>query len=253
MTMDVSEILLIPKRPGNLIKDDAAPTVVPQRASTFSPPNSSEGRVRHDKWNAFISSGELIDRKAQVEKLREAFERRLGPDSRAELILVSGAAGTGKSGLVSRTLPKYVAAKNGIHVSGKSDQLQNVEPYAAIVAAMSDLARHIRAKGAQVVAKVRDDVLDSLETESGLLIHIFPAFKDILGLDSSMRGFGSKDRLKVLFRKFLRAACSPELPLVMVMDDVQWADQASLDMIKEVVSDQKNHSLAVICIGRSRT
>jgi ABC-type glutathione transport system ATPase component len=148
-------------------------------ADTCSPPggdeknsieNENQGNQRKAKqldWT-FLENGQLFGRQREIESVEQALERRLKPNAKPELILISGSSGTGKT-VLARKLQKPVEEKGGFFVMGKFDQLKRPEPYAPLVAAMTAFAMHILGNGVEVVAETREAILESVGDDIGVL------------------------------------------------------------------------------------
>jgi histidine kinase len=161
-----------------------------------------------------------------------------------EIVLVSGESGAGKSALV-RTFRDSVRQSNGqsaFFVEGKFDQNQDTgRPYSAIVDAVTQLCHSIRESG--YFAEIQGSVKTSLSGEISVLLNLIPALKVITeGLslkDEQTERASSNYALKLFmstFRSFLKLVCQAH-PLVLFLDDLQWADEASRQLVSAITSD----------------
>ena len=171
----------------------------------------------------------------------------------SELVMVHGPSGAGKSTLVQAFvdgLPPEV-----FHVQGRFDQLQSHAPYAALVAASDHLCRLIlRRENGGVI---RDRIRALLGKDATLLGNLVPALAKLTVEDVSIgherqvsEGSRAFTRFKLLFRAFLRCVASPDNPVVFFLDDLQWADQASLEVVEALVTDTMSHHVMIICAYR---
>lgn len=223
------------------------PTEVPQFDWDYKWPN----QLPRLDWGLLDDGQLFFDREKELQQLKEAFLRRIQPDSKPEIILISGRSGTGKT-LLAKRLHETVREKNGFFVTGKFDQLQQREPYAPLVTAMTEFVYLSLKRGKEAVQKMKDEILNLVGNDIGVLTMMIPALNELVGQQHPriLRGPDAQDRLKIIFQKFIRA-CAKRDPLVILMDDIQWADRGSLEIFEAIASDDLNHSLAVVCVCRS--
>jgi predicted ATPase/GAF domain-containing protein len=187
----------------------------------------------------------LYGRAPEIEQLLTAFEQ-LG--DRAELMLVSGYSGIGKSKLVQE-IHKPITQRRGYFISGKFEQLQRNIPYSAIVTAFQSLIRQLLTESEAQLAKWRSQFLEALGANGQILVEVLPELAWIIGTQPPVPPLGAaeaKNRFNLVFQKFIRVFCAPEHPLVLFLDDLQWADSASLKLIKLMLTDTETHPLFLI-------
>ena len=188
----------------------------------------------------------LYGRSQEVETLLSAFERTSqGP---AELMLVAGYSGIGKSALVNE-VHKPITEKRGYFISGKFDQFQRNIPYSAVGAAFEGLVRQILTENDEDLGKWRDKLLAVLGSNAQVIIDVIPNMELIIGTQPPVPELGameSQNRFNLVFENFIRAFCSLENPLVIFLDDLQWADSASLKLMELMMRDNNTHYLFLI-------
>jgi len=193
----------------------------------------------------------VYGRTDDVNRLKSTFESILPKStptnsSKPKLVLISGYSGIGKS-VLAEQLRNPVTETNGFFVRGKFDQQLSIKPYKAFVAAFSELTEAILAHPES------GDLIQSIQkavgSEGRVLTKIIPSLKRILGhtrLETEDLGpVESKNRLRFLFQNFTRAICCTN-PLVIVLDDLQWADMASLELYEILAMDVHNSSLLLV-------
>jgi predicted ATPase len=195
----------------------------------------------------------LVGRDEEYRQLQDCFTRIIEQQS-TELIVIHGTSGCGKSSLVqsfARNLPPEV-----LYVEGKFDQLQSHAPYSALVTASDQLCRHILNK--KNCGEIRDRVRSVLGPEVNLLGNLIPNLVQLSEVDSDQVNMKNREevmgksfkRFKQLFRSFLRSVASSENPLILFLDDIQWADHASLDVLKSIITDSLASNMLIICSYR---
>jgi len=198
----------------------------------------------------FVRTGILYGRSTEVSILLNAFTRaRNGP---SEVVLVSGEAGAGKSKVAESLRGPVTSIEfSGYFIAGKYDQLRLNEPFSAIVNAFNDLAEIISlTEGSH---SRRSSIKEALGDEAYLLCKLIPNISNLLGqkknseeeVGGNMMDIVSK--LTLAFRRFVGVVATKESPLCIFLDDIQWADQASMQVIRGLITDiRSNHVLLVL-------
>jgi predicted ATPase/signal transduction histidine kinase len=172
----------------------------------------------------------LYGREAALSLLQESLDQvRTGL---SQLVLISGPSGVGKSALVGQLHRQLVL--DGHFVSGKFDRLNRAEPYSAVVAACRELVRSILAARTEDFAAKKRVLLDALGANGRVMIDLIPELELVLGEQPPVSALGpveSQNRFEQMFDTFLGALVTKDEPLVMFLDDLQWADAASLRLI----------------------
>ncbi len=192
---------------------------------------------------------------SQQDYQRSLFERVAGeakqstdPKSKIELMLVVGYSGIGKSALVQE-IYKPVTKKRGYFISGKFDQFGRNIPYSAVVSAFQSLMRQILAESETTLQQWRDRILVAVGGIAQVIIDVIPEVELIVGAQSPVPEVGAieaQNRFNLVFQKFIRVFCSPDHPLVIFLDDLQWVDSATLRLIELMMTDSDTQSLLLI-------
>ena len=218
----------------------------------------------HDVSDQFYIPQKLYGREAEIAALLVAFEKvatrgtidkicQLDEGiSNAELnvamMLVSGYAGVGKSALVQE-LYKPITAKRGYFISGKFDQFQRNIPYSAIAQALQKLVRQLLSEPDEQVQQWRSQILTALGSNGQLIIDVIPEVELIIGKQSPVPEVGAteaQNRFNRVFQQIIRVFCSNEHPLVIFLDDLQWVDSATLNLIELMMLDEQTQALFLI-------
>ncbi|MGB7439886.1 MAG: AAA family ATPase, partial [Coleofasciculaceae cyanobacterium] len=204
----------------------------------------------------------LYGREGEVAALLAAFERvsqrkkednlNLNLSSSLEIVLVTGYSGVGKSALV-REVHKSITAKQGNFITGKFDQHQLNIPYYAIAQAFNELCCQLLAEKPLVLNQWRDKILSALGSNGQVLIEVIPNLELVIGQQPPVAEVGAQEaqnRFNLVFQNFIKALCQPEQALVLFIDDLQWSDHASLNLLKTIISDKEISNLLIICAYR---
>ena len=188
----------------------------------------------------------LYGRDEEMQSLTDAFSRiRVGG---RELVLVTGAPGIGKSALVDHLRPS-VGEDHGYYAAGKFDQLQRSVPFSGLAQALRSLVRQLLTESEASLEGWRQRIEEAVAPNGRLLVAIVPELERLLGPQPPVLEAGpveSINRFRLVVTRFLRVFARPEHPLVLFLDDLQWIDAASLQLLEQWVSDASSHHLLVI-------
>ncbi|WP_409289713.1 AAA family ATPase [Pseudomonas sp. KCJK8927] len=179
----------------------------------------------------------LYGRSADIDTLVGAFDR-VKQSGNPELIVVSGYSGIGKSSVVNE-LEKFLVSSRAIFISGKYDQYKRNKPYDTIVQAFQGLVRMILRKNAAEFKLWQESLMLALEPNAQLITDIIPELKQIIGEPGPVAYLEPQQALQrflLVFRKFIQVFARPEHPLVLFLDDLQWVDVATLDLIEDLLT-----------------
>ena len=202
-----------------------------------------EGRVssfalgQHDIPDRLRVPEKLYGRKDETSQLLDAFERSVhgGP---TEFVLVSGSAGMGKSSLVNE-LHKVLVPSHGLFAAGKFDQFKRDIPYATVAQAFQGLLRSLLTKSEDELSTWRDALREALGPNGQLMVDLVPELKLIIGDQAPVPVLSHQDaqrRFQLVFRRFLAVFATPEHPLALFLDDLQWMDSATLELLGELLA-----------------
>lgn len=205
---------------------------------------------QHDGTDEFRIPQNLVGRAAKVAVLEDALSR-----SRAggvELVVVEGPSGIGKSALVGE-ISRLASETQALHVQGKFDQLRRDLPYSAVIQAFGQLARRLLTEPDTRLAAWRAALGVALTPNGQLLIDLVPELEPVLGPQPPVLPLGlaeSQNRFNLVLRRFVRALATAEHPLVLFLDDLQWADGASLALLHSLMTDGETTHLMVVVAMR---
>ena len=188
--------------------------------------------AQHDPPSRFELPQRFYGRSRELARLDAALEEAsLGT---LRLVMVAGSAGIGKTSLVQE-LQRSVFVKGGWLVTGKYDALERGTPYSGILEALRNLWRLLLTDEPQRIALYRQALQEALGQNLGVIVSVTPELASIVGETPPIPGLEppeSKNRFQMCFQLTLRALATPEHPMVFFLDDLQWADQSSLELIE---------------------
>ncbi|RDJ99094.1 AAA family ATPase [Paraburkholderia lacunae] len=191
----------------------------------------------HDMPDRLLIPEKLYGREREVEALVAAFERVVR-SGRPELVLVSGYSGIGKSAVVNE-LHKVLVPPRGLFASGKFDQYKRDIPYATLVQAFQGLVRPLLGKRDTELASWRDALMEALAPNARLMTDLIPELKLIIGDQppvQELEPHQAQRRFQLVFRRFMGVFARPEHPLALFLDDLQWLDAATLDLLEDLLT-----------------
>jgi PAS domain S-box-containing protein len=212
----------------------------------------SHGRIdpfplgAHDASDRLLIPEKLYGREREIATLLASFERVVG-GGRPELVLVSGYSGVGKSSVVNE-LHKPLVPPRGLFASGKFDQYKRDIPYATLAQAFQSLIRPILTRNEEELGRWRDAIREALGPNGQLMVDLVPELKLIVGEQQPVSELPPQDarrRFQLVFRRFI-SAFTREHPLALFLDDLQWLDAATLDLMEYLLAHPDVKDLMLI-------
>jgi len=201
----------------------------------------------HDVSDRLLIPEKLYGREREVNALLAAFDRVVAHGT-PELVLVSGYSGVGKSSVVNE-LHKALVPPRGLFAAGKFDQYKRDIPYATLAQAFQSLVRQILIKSEAEVDQWRCDLAEALGSNGQLIVNLIPSVELIIGKQPSVPDLPPRDaqnRFQLVFRRFLGVFARPEHPLALFLDDLQWLDAATLEMLERLITDPDVRHLMLV-------
>jgi PAS domain S-box-containing protein len=213
----------------------------------------SHGRIdpfplgAHDSSERLLIPEKLYGREREVDALLAAFDR-VATQGTCELVLVSGYSGVGKSSVVNE-LHKTLVSQRGLFASGKFDQYKRDIPYATLAQAFQSLIRQILVRSEADVGRWRQALQKALGPNGQLIVDLIPEVEFIIGKQHAVPDLPPQDaqhRFRLVFRRFLGAFARPENPLALFLDDLQWLDAATLELLEHLITDTDLRHLMLV-------
>ncbi|MEH2388192.1 MAG: AAA family ATPase [Nostoc sp.] len=204
-----------------------------------------------DICDRFQIPQKLYGREQDIAKLLQAFERVVS-QGKPEIVFVSGYAGVGKSSIV-KEIHKPIVRERGVFISGKFDQYKRDIPYSTIVQAFQTLARQILTQPENQLRTWKKRIQAALGNNGRLITDVIPEVELIVGEQPSIPELGpaeSQNRFNLVFQKFINVFAQKEHPLTVFLDDMQWADSATLNLIQTVITGSSIKYLCFILAYR---
>lgn len=200
----------------------------------------------HDVSETFQISQKLYGREKEITELLGVFEDV--SEGEARLMLVSGYSGTGKSSLVNE-IHKPILRQKGFFIAGKFDQFKRNVPYDSLIQAFGEMTRQLLTESDEKISNWKERLLTALGPNAQLIIDVIPEVELIIGKQPSVAPLPpseSQHRFNTVFQSFISVFTTKQHPLVVFLDDLQWADSGSLKIIKNLITDSASRYLYLI-------
>ncbi len=201
---------------------------------------------QRDILDRFEIPHKLYGREAEIEMLINSFE--MAADGTSQFLLVSGYSGIGKTSLIHE-IRKPITCKKGYFISGKFNQLERNIPYYGITQAFKELIKQLLAQSQHSLDTWKQRLLDAMGNNGQVIIDILPELEQIIGPQpqvAELNPLEAQNRFQMAFREFIKVFTKPEHPLVVFLDDLQWSDTSTLDLIKYIlISGNIQHILFI--------
>ncbi|NEQ40981.1 MAG: AAA family ATPase [Okeania sp. SIO3I5] len=225
-----------------------------------------------DRSDRFLIPEKLYGREKEVQTLLDAFERVVSPltsnppqppippnpplkggkrgkkGGNSEMMLVAGYSGIGKTAVVNE-VHKPITRQKGYFIKGKFDQFNRNIPFSAFVIAFRDLMAQLLGESDAQLQEWKGKILEAVGENGQVLIDVIPKLERIIGKQPSvplLEGSAAQNRFNLLFEKFIAVFSTKEHPLTLFLDDLQWADSASLNLLKVLMGDTRTGYLLLL-------
>ena len=207
----------------------------------------------------FLIPEKLYGRNVEVQELLNAFDRVINPPQHhlekedkvrkgVELILVKGYSGIGKTAVVNE-IHKPILKEKGYFIKGKFNQLQQDTPFLGWIEALEDLIEQLLSESDKQIKEWKANIILNLGDQAQVIVDLIPELELIIGAQpkaAELSGIPAQNRLNFLFHKFIQTFAIRKHPLVIFLDDLQWADATSLNLIKLLTNENKTRIIQEI-------
>ena len=192
---------------------------------------------QHDTPDRLLVPEKLYGRAREIETLLAAFDGVIRSGA-PELVLVSGYSGIGKSSVVNE-LHRRLVPSHGLFASGKFDQYKRDVPYSTLVEAFQSLVRSLLSKNDAELASWRQALHEALGPNGRLVVDLIPELQLIVGEQAPVPELPpqqAQNRFQIVLRRFIGVFARSDHPLALFLDDLQWLDAATLDLIEDLLT-----------------
>ncbi|MEO0517794.1 MAG: AAA family ATPase [Cyanobacteria bacterium P01_A01_bin.116] len=204
---------------------------------------------QQDISDRFLIPQKLYGRQSEVQALLAAFDRISASESsgdstggQSEMLMVAGFSGMGKTAVINE-VHKPITQQQGYFIEGKYDQFNRNKPLSAFVQALKKLIDQLLSESDEQLSRWRQKILEALGENSQVLLEVIPELVQVIGSQPAapeLSGAAAQNRFNRLFQKFIAVIATSDHPLVVFLDDLQWADTASLRLIQQLMEDTRH-------------
>ncbi|PCI44401.1 MAG: hypothetical protein COB51_10250 [Moraxellaceae bacterium] len=199
--------------------------------------------AQHDIPDRFHVPQKLYGRDKEIKSVLESFDRVSQGDREATFIC--GYSGIGKTALV-REIYKPLTKQRGYFISGKYDQYKKETPFSAITTTFALLIRQLLSEGEKRLNYWKMEIETAVGSGVNVITDVIPDLELIVGQQAppeTLPPTEAQNRFKIAFRRFIKVFCRKEHPLVIFLDDLQWADSSSLSLLKILLQSRSTDYL----------
>lgn len=192
-----------------------------------------------DIYDRLNLSQKLYGREKEAKSLLNAYEHV--SEGAVEALMICGHSGIGKTMLINEVHRPMIKDK-AYFISGKFDQLQRNTPYTAITQAFNQLIRTFLAEPEAKFEKIKQDIIEALGDVAQVMINLVPDLERIIGKQPPLEKLTpqeTQNRMKYFFGRFMKAVANQDHPLVVFIDDLQWADSASILLLEYILTNEE--------------
>jgi predicted ATPase/signal transduction histidine kinase len=205
---------------------------------------------QHDFSDRFQIPEKLYGRGAEIARLRAMFDHTA--IGHTGVVVCLGEPGVGKSVLI-KEMHKLILEQRGYVIAGKYDQFKRNLPYTALTQAFQDFIHQILTESEAQLSRWKTVLLQAVGNNGQVMIDLIPELELVIGSQPAVQPLPAteaQNRFQYVFQNFVQAITQRQYPLVLVLDDLQWADSASLHLFTMLAADQGMQRLLIIAAYR---
>lgn len=196
----------------------------------------------------------LYGREKEKNILKTLFENTSLAVEKANYLVIKGDAGQGKSILIEEIL-KNTILKKGYFLRGKQDQIQQNIPYFGISQILNKYTNLLLSESANTQKRIKDKLIEALDDNAGIITLLAPEMELILGKQptpSILEGSEAENRFNVIILNLIKVMANTSSPLVIILDDLQWADTGTINLVKKIINEKYIPGLLFIVSFRNK-
>jgi predicted ATPase/class 3 adenylate cyclase/tRNA A-37 threonylcarbamoyl transferase component Bud32 len=195
--------------------------------------------AQSDVSRRFQIPQKMYGRETEIRKLESCFEN--ASHGAVEFCLVSGYSGMGKTSLVHE-LGKPIVRNKGYLIHGKFEQFRQNAPYVALGNAFQELMHQLLGEPKKQLDAWSEKISKALGTGAQLIVDLIPELALIIGKQPPVQDLSpaeSQNRFLMLFINFVKVFADEEHPLVIFLDDLQWSDVPTLNLVNRLMTSHE--------------
>jgi len=204
----------------------------------------------HDFSKKFIISKRIFGRDTEIQKINSICEQ--SNNGEFNLLFVSGKSGIGKSVLIHE-LNRTSSESRGFFTSGKYDAYKKSIPYRAISRAFQKIIQQILSENQISIEDWKNRILTALGENGFIVTQVIPELEALIGVQPEVLQLDpaeTENRFRISFLNFVKVLCKKDHPVTIFLDDMQWADNSSIQLLSHIISDPEMKYLFIIMAYR---
>ncbi|HMZ64508.1 MAG TPA: AAA family ATPase, partial [Leptospiraceae bacterium] len=202
----------------------------------------------NDFSDKFIISEKLYGREKEIQILQESFLDTLSIHQSNRFLLITGYSGIGKSSLISE-LNIPIQEKKGFLISGKFEQYQRNIPFFAISQSFADFIKQLLSREKSEIGIWKRDIQTAVGSIGKVITDVIPELELLIGVQEDVPEVSTEqgmNRFSYAFLQFVKACAKLEHPIVLFLDDLQWADSGSLFLLEQLLYEPDLYYILII-------
>ncbi len=199
-----------------------------------------------DFGDRLIIPDRLYGRELELKTLM-AIYNRISQGSK-EIAIVAGMAGIGKSALVEQFYRSLIGQKVYL-IKGKFEQFQQKRLFSGLIWAVRSLICQLQTESSQSLQNWRTQLLEAVGKNGQVIVDVIPELTKIIGEQppvDRLNPCAAQNRFNITFSKFIQALATGEQALIIFLDDLHWADLASLKLLWQLINAPDTSNLLII-------
>jgi histidine kinase len=200
-----------------------------------------------DRRSQFKISPQLYGRYTEFDAIAD-YLGKISSQTAATFLLLTGDSGIGKTALVNQAIPNMIGC-NGYFITGKFEQIGGSTPYKAIIQALRELISQLLAETLESRQLWQQKIQTAIANNGKVITNILPELELIIGSQPDipkLPPLENQNRFNTVFTKFLQVFAQPECPLILFLDNLQWADVSCLKLIELLLEDYQSQCLLIV-------
>jgi predicted ATPase/signal transduction histidine kinase len=200
----------------------------------------------NDHSGKFTIPSKIYGRQQEIQRLQSNLIRT--GEKTNQVVLIAGKAGIGKTALVLE-LKKQILNQGGLFTYGKFDQSGDSIPYKGLIQAFRGMIQTILTLEKEEVLLWKTKIKQGIGRNGQVIVNIIPEIELIIGKQPDIQNlppYESQNRFHIVFQEFVQVFMAGDHPYIIFIDDLQWADLSTFNLLERLLMDPNSENLFLI-------